>query len=82
MIRRTRLCSQLTGQVVEDSPRASEIGEDFFFGAEFEGTGYEAAARATHAMLDVEHFAVEDIFKGDLDRQRLLTGTRFLRQSR
>jgi hypothetical protein len=33
-------------------------------------------------MLDVEHFAVEDIFEGDLDQQRLLTGTRFLRQSR
>jgi len=68
--------------VVEDSPRAGEIGEEFFFGAEFGGIGYEAAARATGAMLDVEHFAVEDIFEGDLDQQRLLTGTRFLRQSR
>jgi hypothetical protein len=62
------LCSRLTGQVVEGGARSSEIGKEFFFGPEFGGTGYEAAARAAGGMLNVEHFVVEDIFEGDLDQ--------------
>jgi len=54
------------GKVVEDSPRASEIGEEFFFGAEFGGMGDEAATGAARGMLDVEHFVIEHVFDGDL----------------
>jgi hypothetical protein len=52
--------------VVEDAAGAVEIGEEFFFGAEFGGMGDEAAAGAAGGMFDVEHFVVEDVFDGDL----------------
>lgn len=55
-----------TGEVVEDAAGAGEIGEEFFFGAEFGGMGEEAAAGAARGMFDVEHLVVEDVLDGDL----------------
>lgn len=57
---------KLAGEVVEDAAGAGEIGEEFFFCAEFGGMGEEAAAGTARGMLDVEHFVVEDVFDGDL----------------
>ena len=56
----------LAGEMIENTTRAGEIGEEFFFGAEFGGMGDEAAAGAARGMLDVEHFVVEDVFDGNL----------------
>ena len=52
--------------MIEDAAGAGEIGEEFFFGAEFGGMGEEAAAGAAGGMFDVEHFVVQDVFDGDL----------------
>jgi hypothetical protein len=52
--------------VVEDAPGAGEIGEEFFFGAEFGRMGDKAATGAACGMFDVEHLVVEDVFDGDL----------------
>lgn len=57
---------RLSGEVVEDAAGTGEIGEEFFFGAEFGGMGEEAAAGAAGGMLDVEHFVVEDVLDSDL----------------
>jgi len=54
------------GEVVEDAAGADEIGEEFFFGAEFGGMRNEAATGAARGMFDMEHFVVEDVFDGDL----------------
>ena len=58
--------SQSAGEVVEDAAGAGEIGEEFFFGAEFGGMGEEAAAGASRGMFDVKHLVVEDVLDGDL----------------
>lgn len=52
--------------MIENAPRAGEIGKEFLFGAEFGGMGDEAAARAARGMLNVEHFVVEHVFDGNL----------------
>jgi len=58
--------------VVEDTAGAGEIGEEFFFGAEFGGMGNKAAARPSSGMLDVEHFVIEDVFDGHLRYARMI----------
>src|SRR6266436_3355294 len=58
--------TKLAGEVVEDAAGAAEIGEEFFFGAEFAGMGYEATAGAACGVFDVEHFVIEDVFDGNL----------------
>ncbi len=52
--------------MIENTPGAGEIGEEFFFGAEFRGMGDETAAGAARGMFDVEHLMVEDVLDGDL----------------
>src|SRR5271167_184029 len=59
-------------QVVEDAAGAGEIGETFFFGAEFGGMGDETAAGAARGVFDVEHFVVEDVFDRDLRDARMI----------
>ena len=41
-----------------------ELGELFFFGAEFWGVGDQGASGAAGGVFDMEHFVVEDIFYG------------------
>jgi hypothetical protein len=55
---------ELTRQVVEDFAGLVELGELFFFGAEFWGVGDQGAAGATGGVLDVKHLVVEDVFYG------------------
>jgi hypothetical protein len=55
----------LAGEVIEDAAGAGEIGEEFFFGAEFAGMGDEAAARPARRMFYVEHFVIEDVLDGN-----------------
>ena len=57
---------QLTGQVVQGFAGLVELGELFFFGAEFGGMGDQRAAGAAGGVLDVEHLVVEDVFYGAL----------------
>jgi len=56
---------KLASQVIEDAAGSGEIGEEFFFGAEFGGMGDEAAARTARRMFYVEHFVVEDVLDGN-----------------
>jgi hypothetical protein len=58
--------SVLAGQVVEDFAGLVELGELFFFGAEFGRVGNKRAAGAPGGMLDVEHLVIEDVFHGAL----------------
>lgn len=57
---------RLAGQVVQDFAGLVELGELFFFGAEFWGVGDQGAAGAAGGVLDVEHLVVEDVFYGAL----------------
>jgi len=56
----------LAGEAVEDFAGAVELGELFFFGAEFGRMGDERAAGAARRMFDVQHFVVEDVLDGAL----------------
>ena len=56
----------LAGETVEDFAGAGEMGELFFFGAEFGRVRDERAAGAARRMFDVEHFVVEDVLDGAL----------------
>jgi hypothetical protein len=53
-------------QVVQDFAGLMELGELFFFDAEFGGVGDQRAAGATGGVLHVEHFVVQDVFHGAL----------------
>ena len=57
---------RLAGELVEDSAGLIEVGELFFFGAEFGRVGNKRAAGAPGGMLDVEHLVIEDVFHGAL----------------
>src|ERR1700676_3297032 len=50
--------------MVEDAAGAREIGEEFFFGAEFAGVRDQSAAGAPRGMLDVQHLVVQNVFDG------------------
>jgi len=56
---------RLAGEAVEGATGAGEVGEAFFFGAEFRGMGNEAAAGAAGGMLDVKHLVEKDVFDGE-----------------
>src|ERR1700676_5052463 len=58
--------------MVENSAGAVEVGEEFFFGAEFGGMRDQAAAGTAGRMFDVEHLMVEDVFDGDLRNGRMI----------
>src|SRR5882757_9249949 len=57
---------ELAGEAVEKAAGAVEIGEEFFFGAEFAGVGDKRATGAACGMFDVKHFVVEDVFDDEL----------------
>ena len=63
---------ELAGEAVEEAACAVEIGEEFFFGAEFAGVGDERTAGAARGMFDVKHFVVEDIFDDELRDERMI----------
>lgn len=52
--------------MVQDFAGLVELGELFFFGAEFWGVGDQGAAGAAGGMFDMEHLVVEDVFYGAL----------------
>ena len=52
------------GQVVQDFAGAVEVGEEFFFLAEFAGVGDQAAAGAAGGVLDVQHLMIQDVLHG------------------
>ncbi len=64
--------SMSAGKVIEDAAGASEIGEKFFFGAEFWRMGNQAAAGTSRGMFHVEHFVIEDVLDGDLRDSRMV----------
>jgi hypothetical protein len=53
-----------TRQAIQGAAGAVEVGEEFFFGAEFAGVRDEAAPGPARGMLDVKHLVVEDVFDG------------------
>ena len=57
---------ELAGEAVEEAAGAFELGEEFFFGAEFAGVRDKRAAGAARGMFDVKHFVVEDVFDDEL----------------
>ena len=52
--------------MVQDFAGLVELGELFFFGAEFWGAGDQGAAGAAGGVLHVEHLVVEDVLDGAL----------------
>src|SRR5882724_12526321 len=63
---------ELTGEAVEEAAGAFELGEEFFFGAEFAGMGDKRTAGAARGMFDVKHFVIEDIFDDELRDERMI----------
>jgi len=71
-VRTSTDAERLTGEAVEEAAGAFELGEEFFFGAEFAGVRDERTASAARGMFDVKHFVVEDIFDDELRDERMI----------
>src|SRR2546426_1119512 len=65
-VRTSTDAEELAGEAVEEAAGAFELGEEFFFGAEFAGVRDKRAAGAARGMFDVKHFVVEDVFDDEL----------------
>jgi len=70
--RRVTDAEELVGEAIQEAAGAFELGEEFFFGAEFAGVGNKRTTGAARGMFDVKHFVVEDIFDDELRDERMI----------
>jgi len=71
-VRTNTEAGELAGEAVKEAAGAVEVGEEFFFGAEFAGVRDKRAAGAARGMFDVKHFVVEDVFDNELRDKRMI----------